>query len=120
MNDTAGDPGGLKPAANAAAAFHAMPPDEALAHVAAIPPGLDSAEAARRLARTGPNELPAARGRHPALRFFAQFNNALIYFLLAGAVAAWILGIPGLALSYYTAATYVPRIRDGLRAGRAS
>ncbi|WP_334129886.1 cation-transporting P-type ATPase [Sneathiella sp.] len=92
MNDTAGDPGGLKPAANAAAAYHAMPPDEALAHVAAIPPGLDSAEAARRLARTGPNELPAARGRHPALRFFAQFNNALIYFLLAGAVAAWILG----------------------------
>ena len=34
-------------------------------------------------------------------------------------VAAWILGIPGLALSYYTAATYVPMIRDGIKAGRA-
>ncbi len=34
-------------------------------------------------------------------------------------VAAWILGIPGLALSYYTAATYLPLIRDGVRAGRS-
>ncbi|HWL44196.1 MAG TPA: CDP-alcohol phosphatidyltransferase family protein [Ilumatobacter sp.] len=35
-------------------------------------------------------------------------------------VASWILGIPGLILSYYTAATYVPLIRDGIRAGRAT
>ena len=35
-------------------------------------------------------------------------------------VAALILGIPGLALSYYTAATYAPLIRDGIRAGRAT
>jgi cardiolipin synthase len=35
-------------------------------------------------------------------------------------VAAWILGIPGLALSYYTAITYVPMIRDALRAGRTA
>jgi cardiolipin synthase len=32
--------------------------------------------------------------------------------------AAWVLGIPGLALSYYTAVAYVPAIRAGLRAGR--
>lgn len=35
-------------------------------------------------------------------------------------VAAWVLGIPGLALSYYTAITYVPMIRDALRAGRTT
>jgi cardiolipin synthase len=35
-------------------------------------------------------------------------------------VAAWIFGIPGLALSYYTAAAYVPLIAGGIRAGRAS
>jgi cardiolipin synthase len=35
-------------------------------------------------------------------------------------VAAWIFAIPGLALSYYTAAAYVPLIRDGIRAGRAT
>jgi cardiolipin synthase len=33
-------------------------------------------------------------------------------------VAAWVLGIPGLALSYYTAAAYVPMIAAGVRAGR--
>lgn len=34
-------------------------------------------------------------------------------------VAAWCFGIPGLALSYYTAIAYVPMIRDAVRAGRA-
>lgn len=33
-------------------------------------------------------------------------------------VAAWILGIPGLVLSYYTGIAYVPAIREGIRAGR--
>jgi cardiolipin synthase len=33
-------------------------------------------------------------------------------------VAAWILGIPGLALSYYTGIRYIPMIRDGVRSGR--
>jgi cardiolipin synthase len=35
-------------------------------------------------------------------------------------VAAWLLAVPGLLLSYYTAITYVPTIRASLRAGRAS
>jgi len=35
-------------------------------------------------------------------------------------VAAWVLGLPGLALSWYTAAAYLPLVRDGVRAGRAS
>ena len=34
-------------------------------------------------------------------------------------VASWLLGIPGLILSYYTAITYIPAIRNGVRAGRA-
>ena len=34
-------------------------------------------------------------------------------------IGAWLLGIPGLALSYYTAIAYVPKIREGIRAGRA-
>jgi cardiolipin synthase (CMP-forming) len=33
-------------------------------------------------------------------------------------IASWILGIPGLVLSYYTAIQYIPLIRDGIRAGR--
>jgi cardiolipin synthase len=34
-------------------------------------------------------------------------------------LGSWLLGIPGLVLSYVTAISYVPRIRDGVRAGRA-
>ncbi|MCU0260919.1 MAG: CDP-alcohol phosphatidyltransferase family protein [Ilumatobacteraceae bacterium] len=34
-------------------------------------------------------------------------------------VASWILVVPGLVLSYWTAFAYVPKIRDGVRAGRA-
>ena len=34
-------------------------------------------------------------------------------------VAAWVLGIPGLILSYVTAIQYIPTIRDSIAAGRA-
>ncbi len=33
-------------------------------------------------------------------------------------VAGWVLGLPGLMLSYATAIAYIPLIRDGVRAGR--
>ncbi|MDR5651688.1 HAD-IC family P-type ATPase [Ruixingdingia sedimenti] len=71
---------------------HALPADAVLATLAATPAGLDAAEAAARRKRFGPNALPQGRRRHPVLRFLAQFNNALIYFMLAGAVAAGALG----------------------------
>ncbi len=35
-------------------------------------------------------------------------------------IAAWILGIPGLILSYYTAFAYVPEVRRGIARHRAS
>ena len=35
-------------------------------------------------------------------------------------IASWILGIPGLILSYYTAVTYIPTIRASLREGRGA
>jgi cardiolipin synthase (CMP-forming) len=35
-------------------------------------------------------------------------------------IAAWLTGIPGLVLSYYTALAYVPTIAAHLRSGRAS
>ena len=35
-------------------------------------------------------------------------------------VLAWLLGIPGLVLSYWTGIAYIPLIRAGLAAGRAS
>ncbi len=66
--------------------FHALSTDEALTRLNARPGGLSRDEAARRLAEHGPNRLPEARSRGPVLRFLAQFDNVLIYVLLAAAV----------------------------------
>ncbi|MDQ1901153.1 cation-transporting P-type ATPase [Paracoccus sp. WLY502] len=71
---------------------HARPASEVLTVLDATATGLTASEAAARLSRHGPNSLPGARPRPSILRFLAQFNNALIYFLLAGAGAAAALG----------------------------
>lgn len=73
------------------ASWHSLSGDDALAVLGARQDGLSTAEAAERRLRFGPNQLAAAQRRSPLLRFLSQFNNALIYFLLAAAVAAWIL-----------------------------
>ena len=56
--------------------------------------GLAGVEARRRREVFGPNNLPKPPRQHPLLRFLTQFNNALIYFLLAAAAAAFALGHP--------------------------
>jgi magnesium-transporting ATPase (P-type) len=72
--------------------MHALPASEVLAKLESSTQGLTSAQAAERLKRYGANALPESRPRHPVVRFAAQFNNALIYFLLASALGAAILG----------------------------
>jgi magnesium-transporting ATPase (P-type) len=52
---------------------------------------LTSDEAARRLASNGPNRLPAGKPRSLLKRVFAQFNNLLIYVLLASALVTVLL-----------------------------
>ncbi|GAA1470536.1 HAD-IC family P-type ATPase [Microbacterium thalassium] len=47
--------------------------------------GLTSAEAERRIAIAGPNQLPEPPRRPAVLRFLAHFNDTLIYILLAAA-----------------------------------
>ena len=54
--------------------------------------GLSHAEAARRLAQYGPNRLPSAKRRSVLLRFLLQFNNVLLYVLLAASVVTASLG----------------------------
>lgn len=71
---------------------HARPADAVLLALRSHAKGLDATEAGRRLEEHGPNRLPAPPTRSPLLRFLSQFNNALIYFLLAGAAAAAALG----------------------------
>lgn len=51
--------------------------------------GLDGQEVTERLARFGPNSLPAAKGAGLLVRILRQFHNPLIYVLLAaGAITA--------------------------------
>ncbi|HRO11950.1 HAD-IC family P-type ATPase [Amaricoccus sp.] len=72
--------------------WHALTAEAALDRLASRPDGLDGGEAAARLARHGPNALPAPPPAHPLWRFLAQFNNTLIFVMLGGAVAAMVLG----------------------------
>ncbi|UXA16747.1 HAD-IC family P-type ATPase [Mycobacterium sp. SMC-4] len=71
---------------------HARSRADILAALRTTAAGLESADAETRLAETGPNRLPAPPHRSPLVRFLAQFNNVLIYILIAGAVLKAILG----------------------------
>jgi len=55
--------------------------------------GLDLSEAAARLRKYGPNRLPEGRKRGPFMRFLAQFNNILIYVLLAAGFTKLMLSL---------------------------
>jgi magnesium-transporting ATPase (P-type) len=72
--------------------WHAIAADAALQRLASLREGLDPGEAGRRLGLYGANELPVPPRTHPLMRFLAQFNNALILFLLAAAALAGALG----------------------------
>ena len=54
--------------------------------------GLSSEDATDRLARFGPNTLPAAKGAGLAMRILRQFHHPLIYVLLAAGVITAGLG----------------------------
>src|SRR5215469_8842004 len=55
--------------------------------------GLDWSEATARLRRYGQNRLPEGKKRGPFTRFFAQFNNILIYVLLAAGFTKLMLSL---------------------------
>ncbi len=73
-------------------AWHAAAIDKVLAAQDSSPNGLSEASARERLSTFGPNRLPAPRRRGPLLRFLAQFNDALIFLLLAAAAITAALG----------------------------
>ena len=71
--------------------WHALPGSEIARIFDVELAGLSPEEVNRQAARFGRNVLPRASRRNPLLRFLAQFNNTLIYVLLAGALAAALL-----------------------------
>jgi magnesium-transporting ATPase (P-type) len=83
---------GIPGIGEAPGSWHDRSADEVMEILGSRETGLGGEEARRRLDRFGPNRLPAPPRRHPVLRFLAQFNNSLIYFLLAAAAASWLLG----------------------------
>ncbi len=90
MNDAPGRPSASKDATPTS--WHALTAEQALRALGADRNGLSHQEAERRLAEAGPNRLPAAKPRSALWRFLAQFNNVLIYVLLASAAITLALG----------------------------
>ncbi len=73
------------------AQWHADSPQRVLEALHADPAGLAPEEAARRATQAGPNRLPTPVPPRPWIVFFRQFNNALIYVLIACALITALL-----------------------------
>src|SRR3990170_1797191 len=72
--------------------WHALSTTEVLDRLRSAPTGLTGAEAARRLAEHGPNELQAAHRISPWTLLFEQFKNVLILILLIATAISAFLG----------------------------
>ncbi|MBP8814770.1 MAG: cation-transporting P-type ATPase, partial [Laribacter sp.] len=71
--------------------WHALDPEATLDVLDSRDEGLDTAEAARRQQRHGPNLLPQTTGRPAWQRFLLQFHNLLIYVLLGSLLVTLLL-----------------------------
>ncbi|MGH7789381.1 MAG: HAD-IC family P-type ATPase [Candidatus Binatia bacterium] len=84
----------VPPTTAAPTAWHALAASEVVTRLATDERrGLDANEAASRLARYGPNRLPEGKQRGPLARLLAQFNNILVYVLLAAGFTKLMLGL---------------------------
>ena len=72
--------------------WHARPADDALLELDSPDGGLTPEEARARLDRWGPNRLTPPPRRSALMRFLAQFDNLLIYVLIAAGVVTLLLG----------------------------
>jgi Ca2+-transporting ATPase len=73
--------------------WHAATATECLNRLGADPDdGLDAAEAARRLERHGPNEIPSGAQRGPLLILAGQFRDFIMWVLAGAAVVSGLVG----------------------------
>src|SRR6185312_1282177 len=73
-------------------AWHAIPPNEVVRRLAtSCERGVDPTEVSERRLIYGLNRLPQSRKQGPFTRFLSQFNNILIYILLAAGITKLIL-----------------------------
>ncbi|MBV9906967.1 MAG: HAD-IC family P-type ATPase, partial [Hyphomicrobiales bacterium] len=99
--------------------WHALTADEALGRLkTSVTAGLDEAEAERRQGEYGLNVLPTARKRGPLMRFLHQFNNVLVYVLLAAGFIKLIMSL-WLDASIILAVVIINGLLGFLQEGRA-
>ena len=73
-------------------AWHHLPAEEVLAQLNSTAEGLSSAEAAKRLAADGPNELTEGKRMRALQMFFGQFKSIIIWILIVAGVVSAVLG----------------------------
>ena len=107
MSDTQND---------APTAWHATSVADVADRLVSHPDGLDQGEREARATRYGPNRLPEPPTRGPLRRFLAQFDNLLIYILLAAAAVTAALGHwvdTGVILAVVVANTVIGFVQEG-------
>ncbi len=72
--------------------WHSLPAEEVMRALETPPDGLSTAEATRRLAEFGPNQLASKGGPPPWRVFLRQFQSPLIYILLIAAAVSFLVG----------------------------
>src|SRR5205823_11558879 len=72
--------------------WHSLPADDVLRRLDASPLGLNASDAARRLARIGPNELVRTARIRPWRILLAQFVDVLVIVLIIAAIISPVLG----------------------------
>src|SRR5205814_10376328 len=72
--------------------WHSSPADDVLRRLDASPLGLNASDAARRLARIGPNELVRTARISPWRILLAQFVDVLVIVLIIAAIISAVLG----------------------------
>jgi RND family efflux transporter MFP subunit len=99
--------------------WHAIGAEEALRRLGSdAARGLEAGEIAKRFASYGPNRLPEGAKRGPLMRFLQQFDNILVYILLAAGFVKLMLGL-WLDASIITGVVLINAILGFLQEGKA-
>ena len=99
--------------------WHALEAQEAMRRLESdLEKGLSQEEASRRLGVVGPNRLPEGAKRGPWMRFFQQFDNILVYVLLAAGFVKLMLGL-WLDASIITGVVLINALLGFLQEGKA-
>jgi magnesium-transporting ATPase (P-type) len=107
------------PSDNTATAWHALASDEVVRRLHGnMQLGLEAAEASHRLEKYGRNRLPKGARRGPFVRFLLQFNNVLVYVLLAAGFVKLMLGM-WLDASIILAVVVINALLGFIQEGRA-